>query len=87
MYGLPQADILANKLLKEYLLQHDHFEVPHTPRLFRHKTQHIWCTLVVNEFGTKYVGKEHAQHLILKEYCEVEEDWTGSLYCGITINN
>ena len=34
MYGLPQAGILANKLLKERLLQNDYFEVPHTPDYF-----------------------------------------------------
>ena len=29
MYGLPQAGILANKLLKEQLAVHDYYEVPH----------------------------------------------------------
>ena len=35
----------------------------------------------------KYVGKEHVQHLIrcIKETYEVTEDWTGDLYCGITL--
>ena len=88
MYGLPHAGILANKLLKEKLLQNDYFEVPHTPGLFRHKARPVWFTLVVDDFGIKYVGKEHAQHLlgVLKEFYEIEEDWTGSLYCGITLD-
>ena len=88
MYGLPQAGILANKLLKERLLQNDYFEVPHTPGLFWHKKRPIWFTLVVDDFGIKYVGKEHAHHLlnVLKEFYEKEEDWTGSLYCGITLD-
>ena len=88
MYGLPQASILANHLLKERLLQHDYFEVPHTPGLFRHKTRPRWFTLVVDDFGIKYVGKEHVQHLlrILMELYKVEEDWTGSLYCGIILD-
>jgi hypothetical protein len=30
MYGLPQAGILANKLLKERLVHHGYFEQPHT---------------------------------------------------------
>ena len=66
----------------------DYFEVPHTPGLFRHKTRLVWFTLVVDDFGIKYVGKEHAQHLlnVLKEFYEIEEDWTGSLYCGITLD-
>ena len=76
MYGLPQAGILANKLLKERLLQNDYFEVPHTPGIFWHKRRPVWFTLVVDEFGIKYVGKEHAQHLlgVLKELYEIEED-------------
>ena len=36
----------------------------------------------------KYVGKEHADHLVaaLKEDYEVETDWEGTKYCGITID-
>ena len=45
MYGLPQAGILANKLLKERLPQNDYFEVPHTRGLFWHKTRPVWFTL------------------------------------------
>ena len=88
MYGLPQAGILANKLLKERLLKNDYFEVLHTPGLFRHKTRPLWFTLVVDDFGIKCAGKEHAQYLlnVLREFYEIEEDWTGSLYCGITLD-
>ena len=41
MYGLPQAGILANKLLKERLAVHDYYEVAHTPGLFTHKARPI----------------------------------------------
>jgi hypothetical protein len=43
--------------------------------------------LVVDNFGVKYVGKEHVEHLIrcIKETYKVTEDWTGDLYCGITL--
>ena len=80
MYGLPQAGILANKLLKERLLQNDYFEVPDTPGLFWHKTRPVWFTLGVDDFGIKYVGKEYAPHLlgVLKEFYKIEEDWMGS---------
>ena len=46
-------------------------------------------TLVVDNFGVKYVGKEHADHLIscLKQSkYKLTEDWTGSLYCGISLD-
>jgi hypothetical protein len=42
---------------------------------------------VVDDFGVQYVGKEHAQHLIdaLETDYTVSKDWTGGLYCGITL--
>jgi hypothetical protein len=36
MYGLPQAGILANKLLKLRLACHGYFKQPHTPGLWKH---------------------------------------------------
>ena len=45
-------------------------------------------TLIVDDFGVKYVGKENADHLInvLKEHYEVAEDWDGTKYCGINLD-
>jgi hypothetical protein len=42
----------------------------------------------VDNFGVQYVGAEHAQHLIaaLENDYTVSKYWTGSLYCGITLN-
>jgi hypothetical protein len=42
----------------------------------------------VDDFGIKYIGKEHIMHLIkvLKEHYEVEEDWEGKQYLGITLD-
>jgi hypothetical protein len=53
----------------------------------RHVTHPIQFTLVVDDFGVQYVGKENAQHLIdaLKTYYTVLKYWTGGLYCGITL--
>ncbi len=44
--------------------------------------------LIVDNFGVKYIGKEHAMHLIkvLKEHYKVEEDWEGKQYLGITLD-
>jgi len=41
--------------------------------------------LVADDFGVKYVGKEHVDHLIkcIKEKYEHTEDWSGDLYCGL----
>ncbi|KAL7477007.1 hypothetical protein ACHAW6_002827 [Cyclotella cf. meneghiniana] len=60
MYGLPQAGILANRLLKQRLAKHGYYEVAHTPGLWKHISRPISFTLVVDDFGIKYVGKEHA---------------------------
>ena len=45
-------------------------------------------SLVVDDFGVKYVGKEHADHLIKTlegHYDKISVDWEGKLYCGITL--
>ncbi|MCP4748318.1 MAG: hypothetical protein GY874_19600, partial [Desulfobacteraceae bacterium] len=72
MYGLPQAGILANKLLKKRLAKHGYFELPHTPGLWKHVTRPISFTLVVDDFGIKYVGKEHLGHLL----AAIKQDYT-----------
>ena len=87
IYGLLQAGILANKLLREQLCPHGYFEVPHTPGLWKHISRPISFTLVVDDFGIKYVGREHVDHLlrVLKQHYKLAEDWKGQLYCGIEL--
>ena len=82
MHGLPQAGILANKLLKRRLAKHGYNELKHTPGLFKHGTQPILFTLVVDNFGIKYEGVEHLKHLldILKSFYDVEVDMSSGLY-------
>jgi len=63
MYGLTQAGVLANKLLKERLARHGYFEQPHTPGLWKHVSRPVWFNLCVDDFGIKYIGREHLQHL------------------------
>ena len=44
--------------------------------------------IIVNNFGIKYEGKEHAMHLLtcLKIYYDkVTTDWKGELYAGINL--
>ncbi len=88
VWGLPQAGILANKLLRKCLLPHGYFECPNTPGLWKHATRPILFTLVVDDFEVKYVGKEHADHLIkcIKTKYKLMEDWAGDLYCVIKLN-
>jgi hypothetical protein len=88
MYGPAQAGILANQLLAHRLAIHGYLQTKFTPGLWRHVTRPIQFTLVVDDFGVQYVGAEHAQYLIaaLETDYTVSKDWTGGLYCGITLN-
>ena len=87
MYGIREAGVLANKIPKECLETHDCAEVNHTPGLFKHLTQSVWSTLTVDHVGIKYIGKHNVLHLVnvLKSHYNMEMDWTGGLYCGITL--
>ncbi len=58
------------------------------PGLWYHVSRPISFTLVVNDFGVKYVEKEHTDHLIASiknTYKKFTEDWMGFLYCGIML--
>jgi hypothetical protein len=87
MYGLPQAGILANDRLQAHLATAGYHPVKHTPGLYRHATRPITFTLVVDDFGVKYVGREHAEHLIatLRALYTITTDWDGALYLGMTL--
>ena len=88
MYGLPQAGLLANELLEKRLNKHGYYQSKLVPGLWSHKTRPIQFTLVVDDFGVKYVGKEHAIHLqkVLEEHYKVTSDWTGTRYVGIHLH-
>ena len=62
--GLPRAGALANKQLKHFLAPYGYYEVAHTPGLWHHTTKPIQFSLVVDNFGVKYIGKQHVEHLI-----------------------
>ena len=88
IYGLPQAGILANKLLRSRLAPDGYYKVSHTPGLWRRVTRPVQVTLCVDDFGVKYIGKENADHFIntINKHYTCSEDWTGTLYCGITLD-
>jgi hypothetical protein len=48
----------------------------------------ISFTLVIDDFGVKYIGKEHVHHLIqtLKEHYKIKEDWEGTWDLGIMLD-
>jgi hypothetical protein len=88
VWGLPQAGILANKLLWKHLAPHSYYECKITPGPWKHTTWPITFTLFVNDFGIKYEQQEDIDHLIaaIKTIYVLTEDWMGNLYCGIKFN-
>ena len=85
VYGLPQSGKLTSTNLKEHLAPYRYFEVSHTPGLWQDITRPIAFSLVVDDFGVKYIHKDDANHLAnsLKNAYKLAEDWTGGLYYGI----
>jgi len=63
-YGLPQAGILANDLLRSRILVEGYYEVESTPGLWHHKWRPIQFCLIMDDFGVEYVGIEHFNHLL-----------------------
>jgi hypothetical protein len=88
MYQLPQAGILANELLQRNLAKDGYRPTTHTQGLWTHDTRPISFSLVVDDFGVKYVGREHAEHLMtcIKKNYNISRDWNGTAYCGLTLD-
>ena len=90
IYGLPQAGKLAQDRLIAHLAKHGYHQAPNTPCLFRHITNSVSFTLVVDDFGIKYTKDADADHLlsILRElYIMTEDRGLEQKYVGITIKH
>jgi hypothetical protein len=87
MYGLPQAGILANELLQHNLAKDGYRPTQHTHGLWKHDTRPISFSLVEDEFGVKYAGREHAADLMecIKKNYNISSNWKGSAYCGLIL--
>ena len=87
MYSLNQSGILANEQLTYHLDISYYHPTPLIHILWTHKTRKIKFSLVIDDFGIKYEEKADAEHL-LQTLCNkypISVDWTGQLYCGISI--
>ncbi len=87
MYGLPQAGIIAQQLLKKRLKAHGYHQSTITPGLWKHDTRPISFSLVVDDFEVKYVGEENTQHLLatVRKYYKYSCNWKGERYCRLAI--
>ncbi len=88
VWGLPQAGILANKRLRRKVVLFGYYECVETLGLWKHETRPLTFTLVVDDFRVKYESKDDMDHLnaIIKSTYKVTKDWTGNLYCGISLD-
>jgi len=88
MYGLPQAGMLAQDQLSKRLNEAGYHQSEMTPGYWKHQWRPISFALVVDDFGVKYVGEEHAKHLIsvLQEHYEIDVDWDGTRFIGLTLD-
>ena len=87
MYGLPQAGKIANDLLKKRLYTAGYYPVKFTKGLWRRVWRPITFTLVVDDFGIKFKGDQHANHLetSLERHYDITVDWEGTKYVGINL--
>ena len=79
MYALPQAGLLANALLENRLNKRGYQQRKLVPGFWTHDWIPVHFTLVVDDFGIKYVGEEHVIHLknTIEENYTVTSEWDG----------
>ena len=88
IYGLKQAGKLSQDRLIAHLAQYGYVECKHTPCLFRHNTNGISFTLVVDDFLVRYKTQEsvdHLQDILKKLYVITTETGNQLKYVGITL--
>ena len=88
MYGLPQAGLIAQQLLEKILNKKGYHKNDITPGLWKQKWRPICDSLWVDDFGVKYFGKYHADHLmsVLREYYKIYHNWKGKRHLGIDLD-
>ena len=78
-YGLPQASMLANTLLRTRLNKYGYYKTATTPGLWHHKCRPIMFVLIADNFSTEYVGDNHLKNLrtTLADHFTIMEDLDG----------
>ena len=87
MYGLSQAGKTANDKMKLHLAKIGYETAPIMPGLWRHQTQTLQFSLVVDDFGVKYERQADITHILdaLKTIYNISEDWGGKIYRGLNL--
>ena len=87
MYGLPKSGNIPHELLKKRLAKEGYHPTKFTPGVWKHVWRPITFTLVVDDFGIKFEGENHANHLVstLKKYYDITVYWKEELFVGIKL--
>ena len=87
MYGLPQAGKVASDYLIPRLKAAGYSETGHTPGLFKHQTNSVIFTLVVDDFLVQHSELGDFNHLAdtLQQHYEITTDMEATKFCGITL--
>ena len=86
LYGLPHAGKISQDSLITHLATHGYHQTS-TTCLFRHESNGVTFTLVVDDFGVKFANKQSAQHLIdcLKLRYPLTVNWNATKYLGLSL--
>ena len=86
MFRFPQAGILVRWLFKQHI-KHGYYKVQFMPGSQKHISPPIQFMLIVDDFGIKYVGEDHATHHLtaLQQNYTINVDWSRKLYWSITL--
>ncbi len=59
-----------------------------TPGYWHHDWHPISFTLIVDDFGVKYINKEDVEHLasVLKQDYKININWEGTQYLGLMLD-
>ena len=71
-----QAGLIAQQLLDKLLNKKGYKQRNITPGFWTNYWRPIWFSLCVDDFGVKYVGKQHADNLmkVLREHYKISSD-------------
>ena len=88
MYGLSHISILSQQLLHKNLNAQGHQKSDLTAIFWKHDCQPIYFSLCVDDFWVKYVGTQHAEHLMpfLKTHYDISHDWEGKRYLCLDLD-
>ena len=88
MPGLKQAARLENERLVHQLAPYGYAPVQHTPSLWKHESNGIIFSLVVDDFGIKSTSDSATSHLLqdLRDKYQITVDPSGTKFLGFVLD-